>query len=156
MKSNFKKLTWVFLLFTFSINGCAKSDSGEYKSGGENPFVQEQIRPAAKAGTWYPNNPEKLREQITAFLDRAETAGIEGRVIGLVAPHAGYSFSGLTAAHSYKQVADKKYETIIIMAPNHGYEGGFSGVNVYSGDGYRTPLGIARVDKKLAKKSMKI
>lgn len=151
MKRFFIKLFCGFLLFTLAAHGCAKNDTGEYSSPQQNQSTEKHIRPAAKAGTWYTNDPDKLRQQITAFLDKAQKAEIDGQVVGLVAPHAGYSFSGFTAAHAYKQAAGGNYKTIVILAPNHGYEGGFSGASVFSGDGYRTPLGVAEVDHQLAR-----
>jgi AmmeMemoRadiSam system protein B/AmmeMemoRadiSam system protein A len=151
LKGNYSKLTWMLLPLTFLMQGCAKSDPGENASREYMQSGQEQIRPAAVAGSWYSNNPEALREQITAFLNNAKIVDVKGHIIGLVAPHAGYSFSGPTAAHAYKQVSNKEYDTVIILAPNHGYEGRFTGASVYSGDGYRTPLGVAYVNKIMAK-----
>ena len=88
MKSYFKKLNWVVLLFTLSTHSCAKGDSTENASTSIKQVQQEQIRPTAVAGSWYTNNPEILENQIRAFLDKAVSSTIEGRIDGLVVPHA--------------------------------------------------------------------
>ena len=80
-----------------------------------------EIRPSPIAGTWYSSNPEKLAEQIDDFLFRAELTKIPGKVFGLVAPHAGHRYSGLTAGHAYRSVQGSSYKLVIILSPSHAY-----------------------------------
>lgn len=112
------------------------------------PSSSEQTRPAAFAGTFYPGNPRQLESLVTALLAEAPDKGIAGQIIGLVAPHAGYLYSGSTAATAYKQVMGKPYESIVIMAPSHREL--FREATVCPFSAYSTPLGEVRVDTALA------
>jgi len=110
--------------------------------------VGAQVRPPAVAGAWYPDDPAALRATIEKWLDQASDAGVEGEIYGLLAPHAGYAYSGATAAVAYRQVRGRHYDAVVVIGPSHREY--FSGVSVYKGEGYRTPLGVAAVDKELA------
>ncbi len=48
------------------------------------------VRPSPLAGKWYPGSPERLAQSIDAYLDQAEVAPVEGRIVGVLAPHAGH------------------------------------------------------------------
>jgi AmmeMemoRadiSam system protein B len=84
------------------------------------------------------------------YLGKAKKLDIPGSVMGLIAPHAGYMFSGQTAAHAYKQVTGREYDAVIVVAPSH--QEYFQGATVYEGKGYETPLGVVAVDQGLADK----
>jgi AmmeMemoRadiSam system protein B len=63
-------------------------------------------RRASHAGTWYTDESALLHEQLDGFLElvpepSASNGGPESRVRALIAPHAGFSYSGATAAHAY-------------------------------------------------------
>ena len=80
-----------------------------------------EIRPSPIAGTWYNGNSDKLAEQIDAFLSRAELPKIPGKVFGLLAPHAGHRYSGLTAGYAYRSIQGNSYDLVIILSPSHAY-----------------------------------
>jgi hypothetical protein len=110
----------------------------------------QSVRPAAFAGQFYPADPAEL----AAWIDAAMTAAAPpsappGRVIGLIAPHAGYVYSGRTAAAAYGLVRGLPFETVVIVAPSHRV--GFEGVSVWPDGGFETPIGLARVDAALAR-----
>jgi MEMO1 family protein len=65
----------------------------------------------------------------------------------MIVPHAGYAYSGPTAARAYSRLTRGSYDTVVIVAPSHREF--FEGVSVYDGDAYATPLGIVRVDPGL-------
>ena len=69
--------------------------------------------------------------------------------MAIVVPHAGYVFSGQIAADAYKQVAGMAVDTVVILGTNHT-SGTFRRISVFDGAGYRTPLGVAAVDRPLA------
>ncbi|MGM5484419.1 MAG: AmmeMemoRadiSam system protein B [Nanobdellota archaeon] len=94
------------------------------------------------AGMFYEDDPEKLREQVKRYLDKAEAK----KARAAITPHAGHPFSGECAAYSYKAVKD--YKKIIILAPNHT---GMGDNSVLMED-MKTPLGIVETDKELGKK----
>ncbi|MEA3486148.1 MAG: AmmeMemoRadiSam system protein B, partial [Thermodesulfobacteriota bacterium] len=75
-------------------------------------------------------------------------ADIDGKVIGLVAPHAGYVYSGQVAARAYKVAQGNKFDAVILIGPSHRVH--FRGASIYNGDGYETPLGVMLVDSNLA------
>jgi len=104
----------------------------------------------AVAGAFYPDDPTRLREQVQQYLDRATKVDLQGDLLGLVAPHAGYTYSGWVAAWSYKQLEGKTLDVVVVVSPSHHEY--FRGCAVYSGDGYETPLGVVRVDKDLARR----
>ena len=106
-------------------------------------------RPPAKAGQFYPGEAGPLKAAVRAFLADALPARGE-RPIGLVVPHAGYVYSGQIAADAYRQASDHDYDLLVILGTNHT-TAGFKGMSVYQGSGYRTPLGVARIDEDAAR-----
>ena len=106
------------------------------------------VRPPAFAGQFYPADPAALRAALDGFLRDAVPPRVDGPV-ALVVPHAGYIYSGQIAADAYRQAAAMPVDTVVILGTNHT-SGTFRRVSVYAGDGYRTPLGVARVDRELA------
>ncbi|MBN1223384.1 MAG: AmmeMemoRadiSam system protein B [Candidatus Aminicenantes bacterium] len=107
------------------------------------------IRKPVCAGSWYDQRKEVLSGQLDSFLERAEIQGVPtDSIMGIVVPHAGYAYSGQVAAHAYRLVQGKDYETVIIVGTSHRF--GFNGCSIYLQGGYQTPLGIAEVDEDLA------
>ncbi|MBN1480997.1 AmmeMemoRadiSam system protein B [candidate division KSB1 bacterium] len=103
-----------------------------------------RVRHAAWADQFYPGNADQLKQIINSYLQMSEKLGFE-RIVGLVSPHAGYVFSGRTAALAYKQIQGKKYATVVLIAPSHGAF--IDGVSAFNGDCYETPLGRVPVDE---------
>ena len=82
------------------------------------PGTSPTVRPAAVAGLFYPAGKETLSGQIDKLLGAAKSEPI-GSLRGLVVPHAGYEFSGPTAAEGYKQLVGRGFRTAVVMAPSH-------------------------------------
>ncbi|MGV8079209.1 MAG: AmmeMemoRadiSam system protein B [Syntrophales bacterium] len=110
--------------------------------------MKKDVRRSILAGSWYPGRPETLRGDIETYFRNVPEREIPGRVIGLVAPHAGYVYSGQVAAHAYKLIRDASYEKVIVISPSHRMH--FDGVALWRGAGYETPLGVVPVDQELA------
>lgn len=108
------------------------------------------VREPAVAGMFYPSSPSKLASEIKAHLDCVNLAKPYEKVFGIVSPHAGYAYSGKTAAHVYKAVQNKSYNTVIIISPSHREY--FPGVSIYGGDAYKTPFGEIELDKEMIAK----
>ncbi len=107
------------------------------------------IRKAAHAGTFYPENPEMLSRQIDEFLKNARVIALHSEnIVALIAPHAGYVYSGQVAASAYRLVRGKNYESVVVIAPSHRFP--FNGCSISLQGGYETPLGTAYVDEPLA------
>ncbi len=108
-----------------------------------------EVRKAMVAGAFYPADPGELTRQLAQLFSRAEKRPVAGSIRAIIAPHAGYIYSGQIAADAYKQIEGEQFDTVVIIAPFHGF---FKGVSVYSGDGYQTPLGTVEIDKNLSAK----
>jgi AmmeMemoRadiSam system protein B/AmmeMemoRadiSam system protein A len=106
------------------------------------------VRAPAVAGQFYPADAEKLRQAISSFLDDAVPSRGE-KPIALIAPHAGYVYCGQLMADAYRQAQGQRYDVVFILGTNHTTPG-FRGVSVYSKGGFRTPLGVARIDEESA------
>ena len=113
--------------------------------------MSEKVREPAVAGMFYPADVDELNEMLDTYLQQAEKK-VTGTIGGLVAPHAGYVYSGPVAAWSFKQVEGKKYDYVVVVAPSH-YEY-FNGASIYDGDYYETPLGKIPIAQDIAKKLM--
>lgn len=109
----------------------------------------DAIRKPAVAGQFYPAAPDRLQQTVDGLLDRTEPVALDGEVCALVAPHAGYMYSGGIAAASFKQIAGRAFETVFVLSPSH--RDVFEGVSVYTGWGYETPLGVVPVDRERAR-----
>jgi hypothetical protein len=100
------------------------------------------------SGTFYPANPRILKKEIEGYLGKAPSGGLPGEIMGLVSPHAGYMYSGQTAAYGYRVIAGASFDTVIIIAPSH--RSFFVGAAIDDQEIYRTPLGDIPVDTELA------
>jgi MEMO1 family protein len=111
-------------------------------------------RPCAVCGQFYPADSQELRATVRNLLAEAKPERPAGRIRGIVAPHAGYFYSGLTAAYAYALLVGQKFETVIVIAPSH--RAYFDGISVYSGAAYATPLGSIPVDVKMREALLKV
>ena len=108
------------------------------------------IRPAQVAGYFYPADPEKLKKNIAQLLDITKPKETINKIFGVVSPHAGYIYSGKTAAHAYNLLIGKNYKRVVIISPSHSEY--FPGISVFEGDAYETPLGVLKADKDFREK----
>ncbi|MFC1490453.1 AmmeMemoRadiSam system protein B [Candidatus Latescibacterota bacterium] len=110
---------------------------------------RQDIRPAAYAGSWYEGNPDRLKNTIESYMDEAESTAGLGKIIGIISPHAGHMYSGHVAGYAYKHILGEKYDTVVVVAPNHSNPN-LNFTSVYTRGGYETPLGIIPVDSVAA------
>jgi hypothetical protein len=110
----------------------------------------EDIKLPDSAGTFYPDDPAQLSGIIDDLLAAVEPMPVEGGILAFILPHAGYGFSGKTAAYGYKLIRGRPYKTVIIIGTSHFY--GFAGVSVYSKGAFRTPLGDISIDEDFAQR----
>ncbi len=115
---------------------------------------QPKVRQAAVAGAFYPDDPKVLSAMIDDLLAKVSGPPVTDPIIAAVAPHAGYQYSGPTAAYTYASLKGRKYTRVVVIAPSH-YEA-FDFTSVYEGDAYATPLGTVPVDKAFARQLAKI
>jgi AmmeMemoRadiSam system protein B len=105
--------------------------------------LKNSVRAPSVAGMFYTKNPEKLSSEISQLFEKIHPLALQGNIIALISPHAGYMYSGLTAAYGYKTLEQKNIETAIIVAPSH-FEF-YENVSVYPGKSYATPLGEVEI-----------
>jgi len=134
-----------FLLLMGS-TGMAQT-SGKGKETG-----MKEIREPAVAGAFYPDNPDVLSRDLKRYLENAKKEKLEGEIVALISPHAGYMYSGQVAAYAYKLLEGMTFDSVVVVAPSH--RALFTGASIYDRGGFRTPLGIVPVDVELSKKMM--
>jgi AmmeMemoRadiSam system protein B/AmmeMemoRadiSam system protein A len=131
---------------------CWESFSMAQISRGGREIGMKEIREPVVAGAFYPDNPEVLSRDVKRYLENTKREKLEGEVVALVSPHAGYMYSGQVAAYAYKLIEGKAFDSVIVVAPSH--RALFKGASLYDRGGYRTPLGVVPVDIELSKKIM--
>src|SRR5437588_9245184 len=109
------------------------------------------LRLPAVAGTFYPDNPQKLTQQIQSFA-RPENAPEKISCRACLVPHAGYSYSGHVAGAVYGRLALPP--RIIILGVRHFPRG--ANVAMLSEGAWRTPLGDVAIDSDLAGKISRV
>ncbi|MCL6493901.1 MAG: AmmeMemoRadiSam system protein B [Ignavibacterium sp.] len=110
----------------------------------------KKIRPPQVAGYFYPAEAATLHNEIQRMLSEAKLNKTFDKIIGIVSPHAGYMYSGKTAAFAYNAIKNKDYKTAIVISPSHSEY--FPGISIYDGEAYQTPLGIVEIDEDKAQK----
>ncbi len=105
----------------------------------------KMIRPPAVAGMFYPEAPHVLRKTIADYLEAATPPALL-KVRAMIAPHAGYVYSGPVAAYAYKLLANQPAppQRIYLMGPSHRVW--FSGVALADYSAFNTPLGNHPLD----------
>jgi len=116
----------------------------------ESEVKSQEVRRSAWAGQFYPSSPAELARNIADMFGRAPKPDVQGEILGLLAPHAGYVYSGQIAANTYKLLEGHQYDTVVVVAPSHTKY--FGGVSVYNGGGYETPLGELPTDVTMVKR----
>jgi MEMO1 family protein len=110
------------------------------------PERATDVRPPAVAGRFYPGNPQKLRAEVAALM--AEAPGYSGgRPAALIAPHAGYIYSGRVAATAFAALHEiaESIGRIIVIGPAHYVA--FRGIAVPTVNAFETPLGRVTLDR---------
>jgi MEMO1 family protein len=101
------------------------------------------------AGSWYESDPKKLASELVGYLGAAaeQNENQAGAVYAIVAPHAGYMFSGATAGFAYDFARGCRPKRVFLMGPSHYV--GFHGVALTPDSVFETPLGNLNVDRKV-------
>ena len=106
-----------------------------------------RVRPSVFAGTFYPDKPQELASVVKSYLSKPASAAPTRVVKAIIAPHAGYIYSGATAGAAYAAVRALRdtIERVVVLGPSHRV--GFSGVASSSASAFETPLGPVAVDR---------
>ncbi len=105
------------------------------------------IREAAVAGLFYPGDPRELRSSVENLLANARATHKAGRVRALIAPHAGYVYSGAVAAEAFAalRTGRRRFRRVVIIGPAHRMWW-FRGVAAPAVSAFATPLGVMPID----------
>jgi AmmeMemoRadiSam system protein B/AmmeMemoRadiSam system protein A len=137
-------MKFFLLLFSTALmvypSGCEKD--------GRDITMNKKFREPAVAGTFYPGDAGVLKSTLEDLFSKAEMHEIKGAIVALISPHAGYPYSGGTAAKGYKQLKGRNYETVILIGPSH--RALFDASSVYKEGGWKTPLGTVLIDEEIA------
>ncbi|HZD04144.1 MAG TPA: AmmeMemoRadiSam system protein B [Longimicrobiales bacterium] len=103
------------------------------------------MRRAAVAGRFYPADPVKLETAVRGFVE-ASPPGKEPWPVALIAPHAGYAYSGPVAGSAYALVAPGRgrIQRVVVLGPSHHLA--FRGLAAPGCEAFATPLGVHEVD----------
>ena len=120
----------------------------------KTPPAAPDLQQPNMAGQFYPADPAKLSALVDAYIDSGTDTPVKGDIWGLMAPHAGYPYSGPVAGSAYRAVRGASYSLVVVLAFKHqpfDPMGNllFSGVGTRDIDAFATPLGnvpVARDD----------
>lgn len=126
------------------------------QGGGKEDMKKKGDRTVRKTfgdGRWFPENGQVLGPMVNGYIENAEVEGVAGRIVGAIAPHAGYLYSGKVAGYTFRAIrenvmAGHRPETVVVLGISH--RGGFQGVAIMDGDAIATPLGEAKLDQQAA------
>ncbi|MGI6393455.1 MAG: AmmeMemoRadiSam system radical SAM enzyme [bacterium] len=121
--------------------------------GGEiyGMWDKKLVRKPAVAGMWYPDNKSELTKMLQEIDKKPcpEFKQTGKKIAGLIAPHAGFVYSGATAACGFKQLKNQNYERVVILGSSHRYRADL--IAVFDGTESETPLGNLKIDTDFTK-----
>jgi hypothetical protein len=151
--SSLPSFLWTLVAGMSLVAGCSAQESSPAKtntrSSESNRLIR--VREPAVAGLFYPKEADALSAVIDRLL-KAAPAPASGTLKALVCPHAGYPYSGPTAASAYRLLISRPFKTVVLLAPSH--YASFQGASVCSAEVFKTPLGTVPISdraKDLAK-----
>jgi AmmeMemoRadiSam system protein B len=106
-----------------------------------------RIRRPAVAGTFYPADPDELATMVDGFLAAAQPPHAGGPPVAVIAPHAGYVYSGPTAGVAYAQLRlwAPLISRVVVVGPAHWVP--TRGLALSTADAFETPLGRITIDR---------
>lgn len=113
------------------------------------------VRPTAVAGSFYPADAKMLTAQVQDALSTCECGIVRGLPApkAIMVPHAGYIYSGLTAAFAYALIKGAAFRRVVLLGPAHRV--GFHGMALPEAKTFRTPLGDIPIDQDYAQRAMR-
>ena len=126
-----------------------------YPKLGQAERFMQKVRPPAVAGTFYPGDPGELRSEIRHYLREAAAPGGPPPK-ALIAPHAGYVYSGPVAATAYRSLAPLRdaLHRVVLLGPAHRVP--FDGLAVPTTEAFETPLGHVPIDRAALEQSLEL
>ncbi|MFZ2959247.1 MAG: AmmeMemoRadiSam system protein B [Candidatus Ozemobacteraceae bacterium] len=144
-----------------SCTNAENASTGKSSSTGSNNssslslvnIASDSIRVPAVAGQFYPGDPVELSSAVEKYLANAtpsRTAATTSRLVGLIVPHAGYQFSGPTAATAFKSLMHQTFDRVYLLGVDH--HSGLPTMSIWPRGAFNTPLGLVPVDASLSQK----
>lgn len=142
-------LTTVVACLAICYGTCANANQEEVMKTNQYQVMNS----AFGGGRWFPDDKSKLIGMVDEFLETAQVSNTEGRIIGAIAPHAGFQFSGKIAGLTFRAIKNgtkgtNTPETVVILGFTHRQP--FRGVAIMDGDAMETPAGVSTLDKPAA------
>ncbi len=108
------------------------------------------LRPSPIAGLWYEGNPSALAASINSYMDLARLPELDGKVVAIIAPHAGHRYSGSVAGYAFACVRDQSPDLVVIVGPmHHPFQ---EPILISAHTAYSTPLGSIPIDREMVDK----
>ncbi len=117
----------------------------------KDAYSEDKILKATCSG-WYPETKSDLEKMIYSFYSQVETTE-PLTPIALIEPHAGYAWSGQTAAYGYKLLLGKKFKTVFILSPAH--RAYIDKIAIPESGYFQTPLGDIEIDEAVKSELLK-
>ncbi|MBF0310679.1 MAG: AmmeMemoRadiSam system protein B [Magnetococcales bacterium] len=111
----------------------------------ESAAPVREVLPPSVAGSWYPAEAVELKAMLAGFLAQAKALPEGEAIRALIVPHAGYPYSGATAAEAFKQVENRSFRRVVIVGPGHRLNQ--PGLVLPGVSHLATPLGEIAVDR---------
>ncbi len=90
-------------------------------------------------------NATRLAAAVDSYIQQAAFAPIDGDVLGVITPHAGYRYSGRTAGYAFRAVQGLEVDLVVVVSPFHNYHPESFVTTAH--EAYWTPLGEIPVDR---------
>ncbi len=104
------------------------------------------VRPSAIAGQWYPGDAARLARSVDRYMDEAILPELSGRVVAVVAPHAGHLYSGPVAGYAFAALRGLSPAVVVVVSPMHYPY--YEPLLTTAHQAYTTPLGDIPVDQE--------
>lgn len=105
---------------------------------------RQTVRPSPIAGQWYSSDPDRLADQVDQYIHNARLPDFPGRVVAVMAPHAGHRYSGPVAGYAFAALRGLKPDIIAVVSPMHYPY--YEPLLTTDHQAYSTPLGDIPVD----------
>lgn len=116
--------------------------------------TSSDTRPSPIAGVWYSGDPGTLAFEIDHYIEDAHLPELEGEVIAVISPHAGYRYSGRTAGYAFRAVRGLAPRIVAVVSPYHNYH--TAALLTSAHQAYKTPLGEVPVDQESLKQFLQL
>jgi hypothetical protein len=139
-------------MLAFVAGACAKQPAGNaapkpvpVASAAPAPASDtKRVRRAQVAGSWYPGEKDRLAAYLDQMLAETKPPKLDGKVMALISPHAGYRFSGKAAATGYALLRGQDIRRVVVLAISHHFP--LRGASIPDVTYFETPLGLIPLD----------